>query len=109
MPTTQVTPESGLMPSNVKAEYTEYIAAVNKIRKDLVSLAAKSVCASIDDGEKWHRVLEMLPDDLALESQPPDIDGRSSAQFDTVVPFSTPAEWDTDSACASLPRWGPSY
>ena len=96
------------MPSNVKAEYTEYIAAVNKMRKDLVSLAAKSVCAGVDDGEKWQRVLEMLPDDLTLESQS-DIDGRSSAQFDAVVPFSTPAERDADSACATLPRWGPSY
>jgi hypothetical protein len=96
------------MPSNVKAEYTEYIAAVNKMRKDLVSLAAKSVCAGVDDGEKWQRVLEMLPDDLALESHS-DIDGRSSAQFYAVVPFSTPAERDADSACATLPRWSPSY
>jgi hypothetical protein len=55
---------SRVTPSNLTDEYT---TARNKLREDLVSLAAKAMRNGVDDGVKWQLILEMLSDGIRVE------------------------------------------
>ncbi len=48
---------SRVAPSNLTDEYT---TALNNLREDLASLAAKAMRNGVEDGAKWQLILEML-------------------------------------------------